>query len=51
MAVEKVKRKLTAMILKKCPETTTTVWREKLPHKNPKHLERVLAGLKKAGMP
>ena len=40
-----------ALILKKSPGTTTTVWRERLPYKNKQDLERVLAGLKKAGMP
>jgi adenylate cyclase len=40
-----------ALILKKSPGTTTTVWRERLPYKNRQDLERVLAGLKKAGMP
>lgn len=41
----------TALILKKSPTTTTAVWRERLPYKNAEDLERVLAGLKKAGMP
>jgi adenylate cyclase len=41
----------TALILKKSPATTTTVWRERLPYKNSEDLERVLAGLRKAGMP
>ena len=41
----------TALILKKSPATTTAVWRERLPYKNKEELERVLAGLKKAGMP
>jgi adenylate cyclase len=41
----------TALILKKSPATTTAVWRERLPYKNKQDLERVLAGLRKAGMP
>ena len=40
-----------ALILKKSPGTTTDIWRERLPYKNTEDLERVLAGLRKAGMP
>jgi adenylate cyclase len=40
-----------AQIIKKSPGTTISVWRERLPYKNKHDLERVLAGLKKAGMP
>ena len=41
----------TALILKKSPGTTTNIWRERLPYKNTEDLDRILEGLKKAGMP
>ncbi len=44
-------RAQTALINKKTPGTTTEVWRERLPYKNGADLDRVLTGLKKAGMP
>jgi adenylate cyclase len=40
-----------AVILKKSPGTTTALWRERLPYKNSEDLERVLVGLRNAGMP
>jgi adenylate cyclase len=40
-----------ALILGRSPGTTTEVWRERLPYKRAEDLERVLAGLNKAGMP
>jgi len=48
---EEEARAQTAVILKKSPGTTTEMWRKRLPYKNPQDLERVLQGLKKAGMP
>jgi len=41
----------TDLILKKSPGTTTDMWRERLPYKNAEDLDRILVGLKKAGMP
>jgi len=41
----------TALILKRTPGTLIDIWRERLPYKNPEDLDRILAGLRKAGMP
>ena len=37
-------------ILKRSPETTLEVWRQRLPYKDPAVLERVVAALQKAGL-